>query len=163
MLCYAMLCYAMLCYAMLCYAMLCYAMLCHACLVFCFLSYAGVPVEVRAGLACWQQLGLLVLKLHQLHEEVRLCQAKQGVNHRKVWLIEVIPYLQHIMIRTWLQSCYCDGQRWSSCSCFWRAICMFCTLCMLCDCAGWCWVGSRGREGRRERVESPHCQFLEAG
>ena len=57
-----------------------------------------LPVEVRPGLASWQQVGLPVLKLHQLHEQVRLRQAEQGVNHGKVRLIKLMPHLQRSTI-----------------------------------------------------------------
>ena len=72
---------------------------CLVCAVMSFVPFTCViPVEVRAGLASRQQVGLLVLKLHQLHEKVRLRQAEQGVNHGKVRLIKVIPHLQRSML-----------------------------------------------------------------
>ena len=59
------------------------------------------PVEVRAGLAGRQQVWLAILQLHQLHEEVSLCQAEQRVDHGKVWLIKLVSHLQrshHLLV-----------------------------------------------------------------
>ena len=55
---------------------------------------ASTPVKVSGLLACRDGIRLGITQLHQLHEQVRLRQAKQGVNQRKVWLIKVKLLLQ---------------------------------------------------------------------
>ena len=52
------------------------------------------PVHVSIGFAGRQDSGLRVVHLHQLHEEVRLRQAEQGVDGGKMWLIVVVATLQ---------------------------------------------------------------------
>ncbi len=54
----------------------------------------GTPVEVSRLLACRDGLGLLLAQLHQLHEQVRLCQAEQRVDQREVRLIVIELRLQ---------------------------------------------------------------------
>ena len=52
------------------------------------------PIHVGIGFAGRQDSGLRVVHLHQLHEEVRLRQAEQGVDCGKIWLIIVVATLQ---------------------------------------------------------------------
>lgn len=50
---------------------------------------ASTPVEVSRLLACRDGVRLGIAQLHQLHEQVRLRQAEQRVNQRKVRLVKV--------------------------------------------------------------------------
>lgn len=57
---------------------------------------SSLPVHGGKVLAGRQQVGPFFPQLHQLHEEVRLRQREQRVDHRKLRLVEAEAHLQTI-------------------------------------------------------------------